>query len=101
MLRFDISLRMADNSNYIVPVLGLGEATESGPDKVAPREFLDWAEKDLGMNSKRGRGNALSNIKKALDSRLDEIIGKTHLRFTGDWVPRRIDIREKLKIVGK
>jgi len=53
------------------------------------------------MNSKRGRGNALSNIKKALDARLDEIIEKTHLRFTKDWEPRRIDIKEKLKIVGR
>ena len=75
--------------------------TENAPNKAAPQEFLSWAEKDLGMGSKRGRGNALSNIKKALDSRLDEMIGKTHLRFTKDWVPRRIGIREKLKIVGK
>lgn len=45
--------------------------------QVKPMEFLQWAKSDLNGGDKRSRGNALGNIKKAIHSRIDEIINKT------------------------
>ena len=69
--------------------------------KISPKEFLSWAEKDLKSQDKRARGNALSNIKKALHARLDEIIAKTHLRFSHDWNARNFTTDNKLEVIRK
>jgi hypothetical protein len=90
---------MRPPTNFISQVVGLFEPETHVPDQVAPREFLAWAEKDLSSGDKRGRGNALGNVKKALHSRVDEIIAKTHVRFTNDWNPTRLTTEQKLNIV--
>jgi hypothetical protein len=52
---------------------------------IAPSDFLSWAKSDLKGSDKRAIGNALSNIKKAIHSRIDEIIGLTHVAYAKDW----------------
>lgn len=67
--------------------------------QVKPREFLQWAISDLSGGDKRSRGNALVNIKKAIHSRMDEIINSTHLVFGHDWNWKAITTEIKLKIL--
>ena len=66
--------------------------------QVKPTEFLDWAKSDL-TGDKRSRGNALGNIKKAIHSRIDEIINSTHLIFGRDWNWKEITTEKKLSIL--
>ena len=63
-------------------------------------KFLAWAKTDLKGSEKRARGNALSNIKKAIHSRIDEIINSTHIVYAKDWDPR-IGTVDKLEILKK
>jgi hypothetical protein len=60
----------------------------NNPFFVTPREFLDWAKKDLETNDRRSIGNAIGNIKKAIHCRIDEIIDCTHIKYCKDWNPR-------------
>lgn len=86
-------------SAYFSRIVGRFEAELTDSIQVAPREFLEWAEKDLSAGDKRGRGNALGNIKKSLHSRIDQIIGKTHVRFTKDWNPKQASTEQKLDVL--
>ena len=70
------------------------------PNIIKPLEFLAWAKTDLKGSEKRARGNALSNIKKAIHSRIDEIINSTHIVYAKDWDPR-IGTVDKLEILKK
>jgi hypothetical protein len=90
---------MPPESLVLLSVVGLFEEESPPSEKTRPSEFLSWAELDLQGTDKRSRGNALSNIKKALHSRLDEIICKTHVRFTRDWDPKRVTTPQKLEII--
>jgi hypothetical protein len=92
-------IRMPPPTHYIAEIVGSTDPESIPPGKVKPQEFLIWAEKDLSGGDERGRGNALGNVKKALHSRLDEIIGKTHLRFTRDWHPKRVTTKQKLDVI--
>lgn len=92
---------MTRTKHYVVKVIGLIEPTKSITSKVSPKEFLSWAEKDLATSDKRARGNALSNLKKALHARLDELIERTHLRFTNDWDQRYVTTDRKLEVIRK
>ena len=67
--------------------------------QVKPNEFLKWAISDLKGGDKRSHGNALGNIKKAIHSRIDEIINSTHLVFCCDWKWKDITTEIKLKIL--
>jgi hypothetical protein len=90
---------MPPSTHFITEIVGLYETQTNLADRVSPREFLSWAETDLSPGDKRGRGNALGNVKKALHSRIDEIIAKTHVRFTSDWNPRHVTTERKLDII--
>lgn len=90
---------MTNKEHYVFGVIGLHEPAGKKTAKVSPRDFLSWAEKDLKSSDERGRGNALSNIKKALHARVDEIIGKTHLRFSSDWKPHQFTTAGKLAVI--
>jgi hypothetical protein len=71
------------------------------PDRnqIKPTDFLYWAKLDLKGGGKRERGNALGNIKKAIHSRIDEIINSTHLIFGSDWNWKEIATEKKLSIL--
>jgi hypothetical protein len=92
---------MQPSTHYITEIVGLSESEGNVPDRVKPHEFLTWAEKDLAGGDERGRGNALGNVKKALHSRLDEIIAKTHVRFTSDWHPKRVSTEQKFDVIRR
>jgi hypothetical protein len=70
---------------------------------VSPEEFLSWAKSDLKGGDRRAMGNALSNIKKTIHSRIDEILALSHLSFSKDWNSRattddKIALLKKLNI---
>ena len=90
---------MPPSTHFITEIVGLCEPETDLSARVKPQEFVTWAEKDLAAGDTRGRGNALGNVKKALHSRVDEIIAKTHVRFTNDWDPRRVTTERKLDVI--
>jgi hypothetical protein len=70
---------------------------------VTPQDFLSWAKSDLKGSERRARGNALSNIKKTIHSRIDEILNLSHIVYSKDWDTRaktdaKINILKKLNI---
>jgi hypothetical protein len=70
---------------------------------VSSQEFLSWAKSDLKGGDRRAMGNALSNIKKSIHSRIDEILSLSHLSFGKDWNSRsttdeKIALLKKLNI---
>jgi len=69
--------------------------------QIKPKEFIAWAKSDIRGGDNRGRGNALGNIKKAIHSRIDEIIASTHLVYAKDWLWRKIYTEDKLFILRK
>src|SRR6266566_9261738 len=93
------NIRMLPPTHYIAEIVGLTEPESILPGRVKPQEFLAWAERDLSSGDERGRGNALGNVKKALHSRVDEIIAKTHVRFTSDWDLKRVTTERKLDVI--
>lgn len=90
---------MPSPTHFITRIVGRNEAEPSDSRRVAPKEFLAWAEKDLAAGDRRGLGNSLGNIKKSLHSRIDQVIAKTHVRFTRDWNPKRATTEQKLDII--
>ncbi len=67
---------------------------------VTSQEFLSWAKSDLKGGDRRAMGNALSNIKKSIHSRIDEIISLSHLSFSNDW-NSRATTDEKIALLKK
>ncbi len=90
---------MSSSPHFITKIVGRYEAECADSRRVSPKEFLDWAEKDLAAGDKRGQGNSLGNVKRALHSRIDQIIAKTHVQFTKDWNPKRMTTDQKLDII--
>ncbi len=69
--------------------------------QIAPKEFLLWAKRDFKGGTKRSLGNTLGNIKKALHSRIDEIILSTHITYAKDWDWKKVNTKTKLSILKK
>jgi len=67
---------------------------------VASHEFLTWAKSDLKGSDRRAMGNALSNIKKSIHSRIDEILNLTHISCSKDW-DSRVNIDKKVYLLKK
>ncbi len=67
---------------------------------VSSQEFLSWAKSDLKGGDRRAMGNALSNIKKSIHSRIDEILSLSHLSFSNDW-SSRATTDEKIALLKK
>jgi hypothetical protein len=70
---------------------------------VLSHEFLHWAKSDLKGGDRRARGNALSNIKKSIHSRIDEILSLSHISYSSDWnssdtTDEKIALLKKLNI---
>lgn len=71
---------------------------KSDKSRVTPDEFLTWAKQDIKGGSKRGRANALTNAKRALHARIDEILYSVRVRHANDW-PNRPNTDSKLKVI--
>jgi len=67
---------------------------------VSSQEFLSWAKSDLKGGDRRAMGNALSNIKKSIHSRIDEILSLSHLSFSNEW-HSRATTDEKIALLKK
>ena len=53
--------------------------------RILPFEFLNWAKLDIKNNDRRGIANAITNTKRALHSRIDEILCKIRIPYSKDW----------------
>ena len=71
------------------------KATEG---KIKPDEFLSWAKKDIGGGGRRSIANALTNAKRAIHSRIDEIITTLRVSYASDW-PKNATTDVKLKLL--
>ncbi len=55
--------------------------------QIQPRDFLEYAKKDFLQGDERGKVNAISNIKKAIDAQIDRVIeflGYDYKKFDQD-----------------
>lgn len=60
-------------------------------------QFIAFAEQDLKDNSERGRANALSNAKRAIDCRVDELLAL--LNFKGFSARERWNVHYKMQVL--
>ena len=65
--------------------IGVHAQGPSGKARIHPSEFLDWAKQDIKAGSRRGIANGLTNAKRALHARIDEILYGVRVRFASDW----------------
>ena len=78
--------------------------TRMKDNSIKPVDYLSFAKDDLIKGNTRALVNALSNIKRAIDSQLDiilELYGILKLSTKEKWVfPRKIEVIHKLGIVS-
>jgi hypothetical protein len=60
----------------------------SGKARILPSEFLDWVKLNVKAGGRRGIANALTNTKRALHARMDEILYSVRIRYANDWSQR-------------
>ena len=73
---------------------------KSGKSHITPDEFITWAEQDIKGGGKRGIANALTNAKRALHARIDEILYSVRVRYANDWCSRP-DTNLNLKVLNR
>ncbi len=65
---------------------------------ISPNEFLKWAKQDIKGGSKRSIANAITNTKRAIHARMDEILYALRIQYASDW-PNSPKTPEKLKAI--
>ena len=67
---------------------------------ISPDEFLKWAKQDIRGGGRRSIANALTNTKRAIHARIDEILYALRIQYTNNWpdIPKTED---KLKAVER
>lgn len=65
---------------------------------ISPDEFLNWAKHDIKGGSRRSIANALTNAKRAIHGRIDEIITALRVSYASDW-PQTPSTDIKLKVL--
>jgi hypothetical protein len=53
--------------------------------RIIPVDFLNWAKLDIKNNDRRGIANAITNAKRAIHSRIDEILYNIRIPYSKDW----------------
>jgi len=72
---------------------------KSDKSRVTPEEFLTWAQQDIKKDGgRRAIANALTNTKRALHARIDEILYSVRVRHANDWSDR-LNTDSKLKVL--
>lgn len=77
---------------------------KSDKSQVTPDEFLTWAQQDIKKDGgRRAIANALTNTKRALHARIDEILDSVRVRYANDWrnhpnTASKLKVLEHLKI---
>lgn len=60
--------------------------SKSDKSRVTPDEFLTWAQQEIKKDGgRRAIANALTNTKRALHARIDEILDSVRVRYANDW----------------
>jgi len=69
-----------------------------GKSFVSPNDFLTWAKQDIQGGDRRSIANALTNTKRAIHARIDEILYALRVQYANDWSksPKTL---EKLKVL--
>ena len=67
---------------------------------VSPAEFLQWAIADIGPGGRRGIASAVTNAKRAIHCRINEIIFPFRVSFANNW-PLRPDTDLLLKVLRR
>jgi len=52
---------------------------------VSPNDFLTWAKQDIKGGGRRSVANALTNTKRAIHGRIDEILYALRIQYANDW----------------
>jgi len=65
---------------------------------ISPNEFLKWAKQDIRGGNPKNIANALSNTKRAIHARIDEILYALRIQYASDW-PRSPQTFDKLKAI--
>jgi hypothetical protein len=75
--------------------------TKSGKLRITPGEFLTWAETDIKGDGRREMANALTNAKRALHARIDEILYSVRVRYANDWPkwPKIVGTNLKIEVL--
>ncbi len=76
---------------------------KSDKSHVSPEEFIKWARQDINVGDKRSGANALTNAKRALHARIDEILYSVRVRYANDWPkwPKRPGTSLKLEVLKR
>lgn len=69
-----------------------------GKSCVSPDEFLSWAKQDIRGGSRRSIANAITNAKRAIHARIDEILSAIRVQYASDW-PKNATTDVKLKVL--
>jgi hypothetical protein len=71
---------------------------------VKPLDYINYARRDIAEGDSRGRINALSNVKRAIDCQMDVILeayGLLKLSINEKWsFPKKIEVIRKIGIVS-
>lgn len=70
---------------------------KSGKLRITPDEFIKWAKQDIKCE-RRGIANALTNAKRGLHARIDEILYSVRVRYANEWT-NSPDTSLKLKVL--
>lgn len=54
---------------------------------ISPTDFLTWANEDIRGGNPKNIANALSNSKRAIHARIDEILYALRIQYAKDWPP--------------
>jgi len=71
-----------------------------GKSLISPDDFITWAKKDIKGGDRRSIANALTNTKRAIHARIDEILYALRVQYANDWPPSP-KTSEKLKVLKR
>ena len=63
-------------------------------------QFLAWAKQDIKGGSRRDAINALSNVKRALHARIDEVLWALRVQHSADWPDRPPQLKTEIHPVA-
>lgn len=67
---------------------------------IPPSQFMEWAQRDLDGGDRRAAVNALSNAKRAVHAKIDEVLWALRVEHSRDW-PDQPRIEDKLKALRR
>ncbi|MDD5327003.1 MAG: hypothetical protein PHY02_04205 [Phycisphaerae bacterium] len=65
---------------------------------ISPNEFLKWAKQDIKGGNPKNIANTLSNTKRAIHARIDEILYALRIQYASGW-PKSLQTSDKLKAI--